>query len=193
MRGTRRIVSHYLVVLVKTTHDPERRFSYKFIVMLHLSCSNSFNFWLFVYVSESVRGCVCHVQKLWQVRIEPNADCTMTKTVNDYTKITDSMRPNFVITSFGSSSPMSMLLSTFVLNFISCFSASLSRFVHFLICAFSVFIRWNCPVLVSMCLVSLTTTERKKLKHALFLYPKQIGKNENNIFLRILVEPSLPG
>ena len=79
------IVSHYLMVLLKTTHVPERRFSYKSIMMLHLSCSDSFNFWLFVYVSESVRGFVFHVEKLWQVRIEPNAD-TRTKTVNDLYK-----------------------------------------------------------------------------------------------------------
>ena len=84
-----------------------------------------------------------------------------------YTKMTDSMRLNFVIASFASSSSMSML-STFVLNFISCFSVSLSRFVHFLICPFSFFILWSCEVLVSMCRVPLTQTERKIRKHALF-------------------------
>ena len=84
-----------------------------------------------------------------------------------YTKITDSLRPNFVIASFASSSLISIsytMVSLFALKFASCFSASSSRFVHFLICPFSFFSRWSCQVLVSMCLVPLTKTDRKKRK-----------------------------
>ena len=83
MRSQGEMVSHDLMVLLKTTHVPERRFSYKAIMMLLLSCSNSFNFLLFAYVSEGVRGCVFHVEKLWQVRIEPRDDCLMSNTATD--------------------------------------------------------------------------------------------------------------
>lgn len=107
-----------------------------------------------------------------------------------YTKITDSMRPNFVITSFASSSSISML-STFVLNSISRFSTSFSRFVHFLMCAFSLLIRWSCQVVVSMCLVSLTITERKKRQHALFLLSQNRQKETKTIFSHVFLSSLL--
>ena len=75
------------MVRLKTTHVPERLLSNKSIVMLHLCFSNSFNMRLFVYVSESVRGCVFHVAKLRQVRIEPKAHCQVTKAVKDFLKL----------------------------------------------------------------------------------------------------------
>ena len=75
------------MVRLKTTHVPERLLSNKSIVMLHLCFSNSFNMRLFVYVSESVRCCVFHAAKVWQVRIEPKSHCQVTKAVKDFLKL----------------------------------------------------------------------------------------------------------